>query len=343
MADASESTELKLNTKEPKNRAITQQSLPACKPVLEKTWVIFIFLSIATVLIPIGIVCLVYGLKSVEVSARYDQACLPSLPDNDARQAFLWQNSGNASALTCTIALHIEHDIPGPVYVYYEIIGLYQNHRRYVRSRSDLQLAAADGNWQTNYCDPQEYYMQNKSLPINPCGLIAWSYFNDTYTLELQASGTNTLQPLPVDDKGIAFQADIDHRYANYTPKNFNPIPNQYCGGAQINGTPQQDERFINWMRISALPRFRKLWGKINSDLKAGDIVRVAAVNQYNTYSFDGQKSIVLGNTTWLGGRNVFLGTVFIVTGGLSLLLGLLYTVVVLVKPRKFADLNLIK
>jgi hypothetical protein len=72
------------------------------------------------------------------------------------------------------------------------------------------------------------------------------------------------------------------------TPKFFNPQLNQWRGGAQIAGTPKTDERFINWMRLSALPKFRKLWGKIDGDLKQGDVVTVTILNQYNTYAFDG-------------------------------------------------------
>ena len=37
--------------------------------------------------------------------------------------------------------------------------------------------------------------------------------------------------------------------------------------------------------------------------------VEVTIDNRYNTYSFDGTKSIVLANTSWLGGHNIFLGT----------------------------------
>jgi hypothetical protein len=37
-------------------------------------------------------------------------------------------------------------DMEGPVYVYYELQNFYQNHRRYVKSRSDDQLRGVD-NW----------------------------------------------------------------------------------------------------------------------------------------------------------------------------------------------------
>lgn len=33
------------------------------------------------------------------------------------------------------------------------------------------------------------------------------------------------------------------------------------------------DEHFMVWMRISPLNRFKKLWGRIEIDLKAGDYI----------------------------------------------------------------------
>jgi hypothetical protein len=52
-----------------------------------------------------------------------------------------------------------------------------------VTSRSDPQLrglpqsAAA----QKKVCDPQLYLGGNTSDVIDPCGLVAWAFFNDTF------------------------------------------------------------------------------------------------------------------------------------------------------------------
>jgi hypothetical protein len=224
--------------------------------------------------------------------------------------------------------------------VYYELSGYYQNHRRYVGSANPSQLAGLTEL--TNECAPEEYYGGNKTLPINPCGLIAWSYFNDTYdmTVTSRAGAPIANIPLVIDDNDLSLPTDTKYRFGDYTPQNFNPLLNSYRGGGNISTTPKQDQRFQVWMRVSTLPRFRKLWGKIYTDLKKGDTVTVNVINRYNTYSFDGEKSIVLGTTTWLGGRNPFLGIAFVSTGGLSVILALLYGGLRLLYPRKFGDVS---
>jgi len=63
-------------TKRPRNRKITQQTLPACKPVYTRPIASLMFVAAAVVYIPLGIVFVVYGLTPVSVSYRYDNVCL---------------------------------------------------------------------------------------------------------------------------------------------------------------------------------------------------------------------------------------------------------------------------
>ena len=51
-----------------------------------------------------------------------------------------------------------------------------------MRSRSDNQLGGKGGA--SSSCSPQQYINSSvtEAAEINPCGLIAWSFFNDTFS-----------------------------------------------------------------------------------------------------------------------------------------------------------------
>lgn len=87
-------------------------------------------------------------------------------------------------------------------------------------------------------------------------------------------------------------------------------------------------------MRTAALPSFRKLYGRIEEDLEADELISVYLVNNYNTYSFGGKKKLVLSTKGWLGGKNDFLGIAYIIVGSLSIVIAIFFALLHVKNPR---------
>ncbi|XP_072963934.1 ALA-interacting subunit 3-like isoform X1 [Typha angustifolia] len=315
------------NSKKPKYSRFTQQELPACKPLLTPGIVIATFAIIGIVFIPIGLISLSASKNVVEVVDRYDADCIPDQLYDD-KLSFIRSSETNK---TCTRKLVVPKYMKSPIHVYYQLDNFYQNHRRYVKSRSDKQLQTTASEHETKLCEPEGTTADGSA--IVPCGLIAWSLFNDTYTFSVNKKAT------PVNKKNIAWQSDKKHKFgSNVYPKNFQN--GALIGGAKLNASIplSEQEDLIVWMRTAALPTFRKLYGRIEVDIAANEEITVVIENNYNTYSFGGTKKLVLSTATWIGGKNNFLGLAYLTIGGLCLFLALGFITLYFFKPRTLGD-----
>lgn len=233
----------------------------------------------------------------------------------------------------CTISFKTTEDMKGPIFVYYELTNFYQNHRRYVKSRSDAQLSGTlivDPNDSTlkTACDPLTQ-LGNKVL--HPCGLIANSYFDDEIKLDSSI-------PFTMDESGIAWASDKEKKFKNLDVSqqgDVEYITNKYpslSGGVE-------DEHFIVWMRPAALPTFRKLYGRIHEDLiPSGTDIEFNVKSVFDVESFQGTKSLVLSTSSFMGGKNPFLGYAYIVVGALCILAAFVFAIRQALGGRKLGD-----
>jgi len=295
-------------SRRPALTAFKQQQLKAWQPILTPIPVIISFIVLGIAFIPIGSVLLAASNSVVEVTERYDN--VEECKDLNT---------------TCTITFKIDEKMTKPVYVYYRLENFYQNHRRYVKSRNDQQLhgdvvssfsALAD-------CDPRKSVGDsgNSENFYLPCGLIAWSLFNDTFTLR---QGNTTV---PWTKKGIAWKSDVD--------KKFNNPPADAKGVRVIEDF--EDEDFIVWMRTAGLPNFKKLYRIIHEDLEKGEY-QVDIENNYPVSDFKGRKYVVISTTSWIGGKNPFLGWAYIVVGIICFVQGVAFAIKHKLSPRKLGD-----
>ncbi|CAN0206686.1 unnamed protein product, partial [Discosporangium mesarthrocarpum] len=80
--------------------------------------------------------------------------------------------------MQCSVQFNISRHMDPPIYVYYQLENFFQNHRRYVKSRSADQLLGNSVE-SDSYCDPlRTVETEDGEQELNPCGLIANSMFN---------------------------------------------------------------------------------------------------------------------------------------------------------------------
>lgn len=273
------------------------------RPVSTINSTVLCFLISGIIFVIIGILIMHLSNQVTEFVVRYDNLSNCDLSIN------------NSLSKDCSIELNIENKLEPPVMVYYQLENFYQDHRRYIKSRSTSQLKGEvlEVSQIADDCYPvvrvSDLYT-NKTIgnytldpdaPANPCGLIAKSLFNDTFQLYSEE------KRIPISERNIAWKTDYD-KYQQ--PKD----------ASMLQWTNVTDEHFMVWMRPAGLPDFRKLWGRIEDKILPG-IYRLDISNNFYVKSFSGKKYFVLSTVNALGGKNYFLGIAYLAVGSVCLLI----------------------
>jgi hypothetical protein len=152
-----------------------------------------VFVVIGIIFVAVGAVLLAANGNVEEIDIEYTNSKQTVELDNDgngkscavllADKSLNYTNNNQAYKGT---RCQVEHTVEigsgfegKETFLYYGLDSYYQNHRRYVDSRSDPQLRMKEEGEATEECDPIEQEV-NATRYYAPCGLIANSLFNDT-------------------------------------------------------------------------------------------------------------------------------------------------------------------
>ncbi|KAB5572693.1 CDC50 family protein [Coniochaeta sp. 2T2.1] len=365
----------KKKSRRPANTAFRQQRLKAWQPILTPKTVLPLFFTLGIIFAPIGGLLLWASSKVQEIKLDYTTCYrdatseLTTMPPDNVHSAFKnyttwlppqWKVTNKSVTYDgvtkeyplCTVEFSIPEDMGPPVLFYYHLTAFYQNHRRYVKSFLDKQLKgdAVDGSTiNGSDCDPLTHDLstRNDPRPIYPCGLIANSLFNDTFSnpvLLNTQSGDNKTYEMS-NNSGIAWSSDRAlYGKTKYNISQIVPPPNwheRYPNGYTESNPPPdlaEWEAFMVWMRTAGLPDFSKLYQRNDIAPMVAGRYHVEILNNFPSDIYAGTKSIVISTRTVMGGRNPFLGIAYIVVGGICIVLGVIFTVTHLIKPRKLGD-----
>ncbi|KGR12272.1 hypothetical protein MG5_01915 [Candida albicans P57072] len=368
----------KEKSRRPKENSFTQQRLKAINPVLTAKTVIPLLVAIAIVFVPLGAAMWYASHKIEDITIDYSQCqnlarfdYWSEIPDNfttynfrnidtnsESKPKFSWKLTNDTSQqfddekLVCQVQFEVVEKMKGPIYLYYRLHNFYANHRRYVKSFSEDQLNGKPATLNTikntvgQNCQPLSDVNGKR---IYPCGLIANSLFNDTFTEAFEAvNGTSSDNTLVLTDKGIAWSTDKNRfKKTQYNYTEVVPPPNWYKkfpNGYNETNIPDISTwyQFQNWMRPSALATFNKLALRNDTGSLERGIYQINVGLHFPVLPYKGKKYLYITQRSVIGGKNDFLGISWMVGGGVCFILGLALLVINFVKPRKTGDVNLL-
>lgn len=180
----------------------------------------------------------------------------------------------------------VEDDISEDVLVYYELPHVMMNHKTFVESKDKRTMYTALSSASCQRADSLTWLDWRREADVNftarmrqvagsgiqPCGLVAFSFFTDEFELYHSRPATSghsvSWEPTQIDSSDLAVPADADA----YKGK----ISVDSSGRLEIDGakswlTESDYERWKVWARTPVAPHVRNLYGVIRGGLKKGE------------------------------------------------------------------------
>lgn len=361
-------------SRRPPENAFTQQRLRAYNPVLTAKTVIPLLIAIAVIFVPLGAAMWYASDRIQDFAIDYSQCenlakegHWSRIPDHFLEFNFKtktkniahmpqWKLDTDSSQpfkderKVCRIQIGVPVDLDGPLYFFYRLHNFHQNHRRYAKSFSEDQIEGKVASVNTikntvgQNCEPLSV---RDGKRIYPCGLIANSMFNDTFSSTFKAVN-GTSNDYKFTAKGIAWKTDSNRfKKTKYDYKDIVPPPNWYKWFPEgYNSTNVPDiskwEEFQNWMHTSGLPTFNKLALRNDDDALKRGTYEFSIGLHFPVLPYHGKKYVYVSQRSVMGGKNDFLGISWMAGGGVCFLLGVVLLVVNSIKPRRTGDVSLL-
>jgi phospholipid-translocating P-type ATPase (flippase) len=329
---------------EPPDSAFLQQTLPCKQLVLTGAFVKWSLLAIAIFFGMTGFWTLIVSERVSQMRVQYDGS--PTLPDEINGLSFMKLVFGNiltgsaelpfgtrreellerdcalgglhrGHSRTCTFAIPVTEDMEPPIQVLYLVSPFLQNYNRYMRSVDVRQLMGESVPHDKVKC--KEALEDASGNYLNPCGLQAQSFFNDSFGIWI-----NTDMKSVVDSSNIVFPSHIEKSWEN--PGNYGKFDDktkwlhERFPGVIEKEDGVKDRHFMVHMQPGAIGYAQKKYGVINQPLKKGQQLMIRVDARFPVNQFDGRKFLILTTNSLFGGRNDFLGYELLLAGFCCLL-----------------------
>ena len=204
---------------------IAQQTLPTVFPRAYPSCVLPSFFVIGIIFLVLGSIILRSSDDVFIAVHRYDNQNRyqhipsdPSINIQQGRRTFTVNGTMQSQGSLARVLFSLSKDLAPPIYLYYGLSNFYQNYLDYHDGRSALQLAGSPITSSLRYkCEPfltpgsldgrggTPMVLRNGSASATtvsysdftyyPCGVTAWSMFNDSFTLYSVRDTTNFQLP----------------------------------------------------------------------------------------------------------------------------------------------------
>ncbi|KAK3867454.1 hypothetical protein Pcinc_027088 [Petrolisthes cinctipes] len=333
-----------------------QQRLPAWQPILTADTVLPAFFLFGLLFVPLGAALLFFSRSVKELQLDYTECNSTTHKDDSGNELRCLDviDTKIMDNCTCRLNFSVGATFTKNVYLYYGLDNFYQNHRRYVKSRYDKQLLGKDTTTVSSECEPFDKDVNGNIYA--PCGAIANSMFNDTLLLyEINDGSTHKV---PLVNTEIAWPSDRKIKFKNppgalnetgafantvhppfWTRNVWELDPNN------PDNSGYQNEDLMVWMRSAAFPTFRKLYRRVDHTVQGFKFglpmgeYQLMVDYRYPVHQFGGRKRMILSTTSFLGGKNSFLGITYIAVGCVCLLLGVIFLIIHIKFGKRAVDL----